>query len=202
MLKLRYSTTSPYVRKVSVVAIEIGMKDRIEYVATSVADPHSGLAKDNPLNKIPALILEDGQSLLDSRVICEYLDTLYGGSRFHPPSGEKRWWALKKQALGDGVLDAAVLRVMETRRPENLRSSDWDKRQSLKITQSLATFEDAAARGHLADWDIGSLTLVSALDYLDFRFPNEKWRDRSPALAKWHRAIGDRPALKETLPRD
>lgn len=200
-MKLRYSATSPYVRKVNVLALEIGIDDKLERIATMPADPASGLNKDNPLNKIPALILDDGSNLYDSSVICEYLDHLYGANRFHPGAGKARWNALKRQALADGILDAAVLRVMENRRPENLRSADWHKRQKLKMDQGIAALE-----GDIEDikshWDIGTLTVAILLDYLDFRFPDENWRSIAPKLAAWHKDISAKPSLKATYPKD
>ena len=105
-MKLRYSTTSPFVRKVHVLAIETGQIDKIELVKTNTADPNSGLNQHNPLNKVPALVLDDGSTLYDSRVICEYLDAQARGA-FFPPVGPARWTALKRQTLADGMMDAA-----------------------------------------------------------------------------------------------
>src|SRR3546814_4963738 len=111
-MKLRYSPTSPYVRKVNVVAIETGLQDRIERVPTVTADPASGLAKDNPLGKVPVLITDDGMRLYDSPVICEYLDSLHEGPKLIPTEGIARWVTLSQQALADGLLDAAILRLL------------------------------------------------------------------------------------------
>lgn len=195
-MKLRYSTTSPFVRKVHVLAIETGQIDRIELVKTAPADPDLG--RNNPLQKVPALELDDGTSLYDSRVICEYLDSLAGGKLF-PPAGPARWTALRRQALADGMADAAVLRMMESKRPENERSADWDKRQGLKVTQGLAALE----ADHLGpQLDIGTLTVAIVLDYLDFRFKAEDWRPAHPKLAAWHKSFSERASLKKTLPHD
>ncbi len=197
-MKLRYSTTSPFVRKVHVLAIETGQIDRIELVKTNTADPSSDHGKDNPLNKVPALVLDDGSRLYDSRVICEYLDAQAGG-KFFPPSGPARWTALRRQALADGMMDAAVLRLTESRRAENLRSAEWIKRQSLKVTQGLAALE----ADHLGpQLDIGTLTVAIVLDYLDFRFKSEDWRKDHPKLAAWHKSFTERASLKKTLPHD
>jgi glutathione S-transferase len=197
-MKLRYSTTSPFVRKVHVLAIETGQADRIELVKTNTADPASGLNKDNPLNKVPALMLDDGSALYDSRVICEYLDA-QGKGGFFPPNGQVRWTALRRQALADGMMDAAVLRLMETRRPENQRSPEWDARQRLKVTQGLAALE----ADHLGpQLDIGTLSIAIVLDYLDFRFKAEDWRPGHPKLAAWHKSFAGRPSLQKTLPHD
>ena len=128
-MKLRYSTTSPFVRKVHVLAIETGQIDKIELVKTNTGDPNSDHGKDNPLNKVPALALDDGSKLYDSRVICEYLDAQSGG-KFFPPVGPARWTALRRQALADGMADAAVLRMMESSKPENLRSAEPTRSRS------------------------------------------------------------------------
>jgi len=195
-MKLRYSTTSPFVRKVHVLAIETGQIDRIELVKTVTTDPDLG--RNNPLQKVPAMEMEDGSSLYDSRVICEYLDSQAGG-KFFPPAGPARWTALRRQALADGMMDAAVLRMMESKKPENLRSADWDKRQKLKVTQGLAALE----ADHLGpQLDIGTLAVAIVLDYLDFRFKAEDWRPAHPKLAAWHKTFSERASLKKTLPHD
>ncbi len=197
-MKLRYSTTSPFVRKVHVLAIELGLADRIELVKTNTADPASGLNKDNPLNKVPALALDDGSTLYDSRVICEYLDAQAKGA-FFPPAGPARWTALRRQALADGMADAAVLRMFESRRPDGQRSPDWDARQKLKVTQGLAALE----ADHLGpQLDIGTLAVAIVLDYLDFRFKADDWRASHPKLAAWHKTFATRASLQKTLPHD
>jgi len=195
-MKLRYSTTSPFVRKVHVLALETGQIDKIELVKTVTTDPDLG--RNNPLQKVPAMELDDGSSLYDSRVICEYLDSQAGG-KFFPPAGPARWTALRRQALADGMMDAAVLRMMETKKSENLRSADWDKRQKLKVTQGLAVLEG----DHLGpQLDIGTLSVAIVLDYLDFRFKAEDWRPAHPKLAAWHKTFSERASLKKTLPHD
>jgi glutathione S-transferase len=200
MLKLCYSATSPFVRKVLVSAIETGQDGEIERIPTVPTDPASGIAASNPLNKVPALILEDGTTLIDSAVICEFLDHRKGGKLF-PPAGPARWAALQRQALADGIMDAAILRRYELQRPENLRSADWDQRQKLKMDQGLDALERAAT-GFGAVFDIGTLTVAIMLDYLDFRYAHEAWREKRPALATWHKAFSARPSLQATLPRD
>ena len=197
MMKLRYGSTSPFVRKVLVTAIETGQDGEIERVKTNTADPE--LAKHNPLNKIPALELEDGSVLIDSAVICEFLDSRKGGKLF--PSGAARWPALSRMALCDGMMDSAILRRYETQRPETLRSIEWDTKQKTKVGQSLDALEKEA--GGFGDRvDIGTLTVAIMLDYLDFRFAHEAWRDGHPKLAAWHKTFAARPSLKATMPTD
>jgi len=200
MMKLRYSATSPFVRKVVVTAMETGQDSEIQRIPTVATDPASGIAADNPLNKVPALILEDGTVLFDSAVICEYLDQRKNGGLF-PAAGPARWTALTRQALADGIMDAALLRRYEVMRPEHLRSAEWDARQKLKMEQGLDALERAAA-GFGAAFDIGTITVAALLDYLDFRFAAEAWRDKRPGLAQWHKAFSARPSLQATLPKD
>jgi glutathione S-transferase len=197
MMKLRYSPASPFVRKVLVTAIETGQEKEIERVKTNTADPE--LAACNPLNKIPALVLEDGAVLVDSAVICEFLDHRKGAKLF--PRNSTRWPVLSLMALCDGMMDAAILRRYETLRPEALRSSEWDQRQKGKVWNSLAELERQAP-GFGDRVDIGTLTAAIMLDYLDFRFAQEPWRDAHPNLAKWHKAFSARPSLQATLPAD
>jgi glutathione S-transferase len=197
MLKLRHSTTSPFVRKVVVTAIETGQDQEIERVKTVTSDP--ALGADNPLQKIPAMTLEDGTKLIDSKVICEYLCQRKGGTLI--PSGPSRWPVLARQALCDGILEAAILRRYESQRPDTLRSIEWDAKQKLKVDQSLAALEREAS-GFGDTVDLGTLTAAIMLDYLDFRFDHENWRGKHPNLAKWHKAFSQRPSLKSTLPHD
>jgi glutathione S-transferase len=198
MLKLRHSTTSPFVRKVVVTAIETGQDKEIERVKTVTGD--LALGADNPLQKIPAMTLEDGTKLIDSKVICEYLDQRKGG-RLIPAPGPKRWTVLARQALCDGILEAAILRRYESQRPEALRSIEWDSKQKLKVDQGLAALEREAP-GFGDAVDLGTLTAAITLDYLDFRFAHDAWREKHPNLAKWHKPFSQRPSLTSTMPHD
>jgi len=200
-MKLRYSPTSPYVRKVSVTAIELGLSARIEHIPTDTQDRDSGLAEHNPLGKLPALILEDGGFLYDSPVICEYLDSLHDGPKIFPAAGPERWTALRQQALGDGILDAAILRMIETvRRPEELRWEGWIKHQTAKMLRALDQFEAEAAalEGPLT---IGRITAGCALGYIDFRASELDWRAGRTKLAAWYETFAERPAMQETVPQ-
>lgn len=199
MFKLRYSTTSPFVRKVRVTAAETGQEKDIELVKTNPADLASGIGKDNPLNKVPALVLEDGTSLYDSCVICEFLDERHQGKKLFPKPGPARWAALRRMALADGMVDASVLRMQESRRPENLRSAEWDQKQKLKVQQGLDALEREAS-GFGDTVDIGTLTVSILLDYLNFRFKAEDWAATCPNLARWHAKFTLRPSLQATLP--
>lgn len=197
-MQLYFNPASPFVRKVRVTAHELGVSAHIELVAIMLTpvSPHDALRSSNPLGKIPALILDDGTALYDSPVICEYLDALAGGNRIFPPVGVARWTALRRQAIADGIMDAAVLtRYEEAVRPKELRWQDWVDAQFLKVRTAL----DSLEREHLeGTFDIGTISIACALSYLDLRFASEGWRTSRPRLAAWAAAIAKRPSLAAT----
>jgi glutathione S-transferase len=203
-MKLYHNPASPYVRKVLVVAHETGLADRIEIesLALTPVTPDSGLNAANPLGKIPALALDDGTTLFDSRVICEYLDTLHHGAAMFPSVGPARWRALLHQATADGILDAAVITRYETAlRPEALRWPDWIENQKLKFRRALGQLEPHA-EGFAETIDIGTVAVGCALGYLDFRYPDEAWRPRCPNLARWFEHFSTRASMQATLPAE
>ena len=199
-MKLLYSPASPYARKVLVLAHETGLFARLDVVAAGASPtaPSAEVAAHNPLGKIPALVLDDGTALYDSRVICEYLDGLSAGPRLFP-EGAARWDALVRQALADGLLDAALLtRYERAMRPEPLRWDAWDAGQIGKITAALDRIEILVA--DMPVLDIGTVAIACALGYLDFRFPDLAWRDGRPAAAAWYAVFAARPAMAATAP--
>lgn len=197
-MKLYFNPASPFVRKVRVTAHELGLSEKIELTSLSLTpvSPHDGVRSRNPLGKIPTLVTDDGVALFDSPVICEYLDALAGGNRIFPPIGAARWTALRRQALADGIMDAAVLtRYEEAVRPKELRWQNWVDAQFLKIRTAL----DGLERDNLEDtFDIGTISIACALSYLDLRFASEGWRTSRPRLAAWAAAISERPSLAAT----
>ncbi|MFP6741833.1 MAG: glutathione S-transferase family protein [Alphaproteobacteria bacterium] len=200
-MKLHYSATSPYVRKVVVVAAETGLSDRIEWVMPATAGA-AAIATVNPLAKVPALITDHGDALYDSPVIFEYLDSLHDGEKIFPAGGDARWNALRLQALGDGVLDAGLLIVMEGRREiEVERSARFVDFQKRKIASALDALETEASG--LGDGpDIGTITVGCALGYVDFRLGDLAWRSTWPALAAWFEGQTKRPAMAASAPKD
>ncbi|MBA5775783.1 glutathione S-transferase [Stappia sp. F7233] len=185
MLTLRSSPASPYGRKVKIAAAVLGLSDRITVEQADTNNPEDSLRKQNPLGKIPALILEDGKVLYDSRVIVEYLDQAVGGKLI--PAGEARFAALTMQALADGMTDAAILQVYEIRfRPEELRSADWVAYQTGKVERALAALESdpPATVTPGSTPDIGQIAVACALGYQDLRFEG-KWRQSYPKLVEW-----------------
>jgi len=202
-MKLRYSLTSPYVRKVMVAAYETGVEPRIERIPTAVAPtkPSGEIAAENPLAKVPSMVTEDGQVLFDSPVICEYIDSCHGGAKLFPAEGPARWTALRQQALADGMLDAGLLRRYELTRPAGTQWAEWDAGQARKVTQALDALEAEAATlsGPVT---IGQIAIACALGYLDFRFDADKWRQGRPRLAAWYDAFAKRPSMTQTVPKD
>lgn len=200
-MKLFYSATSPFVRKCLVSARELGLSERLELLP-AVAHPVNRdrtLVARNPLGQVPTLIAPDGTVLYDSRVICEYLNSL-GDGRLLPSQGPLRWAVLVEQSLADGILDAAVLTRYETAvRPESLRWSDWITGQLDKVTCALAQIE-RLAHGLGARVDAGTIAIGCALGYLDFRFPSLGWRDRAPTTALWFAEFAKRRSMTETAP--
>jgi glutathione S-transferase len=201
-MKLRYSTTSPFARKCLVVAMECGLEAGLELVATNAFAPDTDLPRDNPLGKVPCLTTAGGEALFDSPVICEYLDSLHDGARLFPASGGARWAQLRLQALADGILDAAVLKRVETAmRPEDKRWTGWIERQGAAITRALDVLEQECG-GWGGDFLIGQITVACALGYLDLRFKDEDWRMGRPALAAWHAKAAERPSVAKSAPKE
>jgi len=201
-MKLHSNPASPFGRKVKVTALEAGLFDRLEVrnVQTTAVGPDPGLLADNPLGKIPCLVLDDGTSLYDSRVICEYLDGLHAGARLFPAEAPARWTALRLQALGDGIMDSAVLTRYETfLRPEEHRWPAWIDGHLDKVRRGLDRLElEAAGLGERID--IGTITIGCALGYLDFRYAGMGWREGRPGLANWFTPFAARDSMMRTLP--
>lgn len=203
-MKLIHAPTSPFVRKVMAVVFELGLADKvaIEFNPASPLQRDPALVDHNPLGKIPALILDDGTTLFDSPVICEYLAASTGDTVLFPPAGPARWAALTQQALGDGLLDAAIANRYETvMRPADLRWPGWTEAQLAKVRGALDRIE-ALAPTLPETPTIGTITLGCALGYLDFRYADLNWREGRPAAAAWFAAFDARPSMAETRPRE
>ncbi len=201
-MKLHWSPRSPFVRKVMVVAHELGLTDRITCVRTVAAmtRPHAELIRDNPLSKIPTLVLDDGTVIYDSPVICEYLDTLHSKAKLFPANAKDRITALRRQALGDGFLDLLILC-----RDEQLRAKPSDAHlasQAVRRKAVLDSLDNEAAALEAAAFDIGHIAIGCSLSYLDFRFADEDWRKHHPRIARWHATFAARPSVRATEPVD
>jgi len=201
-MKLHWSPRSPFVRKVMIVAHERGLIDRLDCVRTvaTMTKPHAELMKDNPLSKIPTLMLDDGTALYDSPVICEYLDALDGQPQLFPLERSARMLALRRQALGDGFLDLLVLM-----RNERLRAEPSDvylASAAIRTAAVLNNLEHEAEALTASAFGIGHIAIGCALCYLDFRFADQDWRKGHRALAAWHASFAARRSVQATVPVD
>lgn len=202
-MKLLFSSASPFVRKVTTTVFELGLEDRVELVPSmgTPTKPDPALADVNPLGKLPAMILDDGSTLYDSRVICEFLDVNFGQGWLFPAAGEARWDALRRQALADGILDAAlVIRYETNMRPAEKAWQDWVDAQWRKVDAGLAEMDRMVA-GKLGGCDIGQIAMACGLGYLDLRFPAQGWRDSHQAAAAWYQAFSARPSFQKSAPQ-
>jgi len=184
MLTLRSSPASPFVRKVTIAASVLGLDREIAVELADTVDPKDTVRQQNPLGKIPALVLEDGTVLFDSRVILEYLDHRAGGGRIIPKDANARFADLRLQALADGLMDASILLVYEGRwRPAEKHEPKWVDHQAGKVARALASLE-ASPAGLDAPPTVGQIALACALGYRDFRFAGT-WRKDHPRLVAW-----------------
>jgi glutathione S-transferase len=193
-MKLFYSPTSPFARKVLACAIALGIEDQLTLVEMSTSAPE--LAAHNPLGKIPCLVTDDGVDLFDSRVICSFLDTLTDGFSMLPERGV-RVRVLKYQALGDGIADAAVLRRYEVGRAKDADRDANMAAQAQKVARSIDALEKDVPAAHI---DVGTIAVACALGYLDLRFAADDWRAGHPKLAAWFAEISKQPCLAQTAP--
>lgn len=200
-MKLYWGKMSPFARKVTVVAHETGTFDRIELVPTTVdmAKANSDVQRDNPLSKVPTLALEDGTALYDSRTICEYLDSLNRGASLFP-AGPTRWDALRRQSLGDGIMDTLILWRQERLKPEERQTPAWLETFANKIATALVQLDAEAGDLEARPFDIGHATLGCALGYMDARFEDLAWRGSAPRLARWHASFEARASATATHP--
>ncbi len=197
-MKLRYSKTSPYARKVRMVAHELGLDRRVELVPTDTWNLPDELLRENPLGKVPSLSTEEGTIVYDSPVICEYLASLKQPNGLFPQAGPDRWQALRLQALGDGMMDACVERFAEKNfRPAEQQSQSWLERMQASVTRSLDHLETVSGND-LEDVTVGSISVACALGYLDLRFAEDHWRSGRPQLASWFEGFSQRPSFAGT----
>src|SRR5580658_5174674 len=184
MMILRFSPSSPFVRKVRIAISLLGFDKEVTIERADTTDPNDSLRKTNPLGKIPVLIIEDGSAVYDSRVILDYLDERAGGGKIVPRYPKRRLDALRLQALSDGILDASILTVYEGRyRKPDMHEPKWLELQAGKVSRALAVLE-AAPPALDPMPNVGQLTLACALGYRDFRFGTD-WRSGHPRLVDW-----------------
>ena len=205
-MKLYYTQASPFVRKVSVTIIELGLRDRVQVIptrwphtwATQTVEFMPEFIADTPVGRIPALVTDEGLSLTDSSVICEYLNAEFGNYRLMPASGAARWRMLSVVSIANAVLEAHVSRRAELLRPAAERSQDFIKKMADRQMRCYCSL-DAAAAGFGAEPDLAQICCGAACGYADFRFPQDDWRAAAPALGRWYDRFALRPSMRETM---
>ena len=196
-MKLHWSPKSPYVRKVMVCAHELGLVERLTLIRSVAAmlRPNPQIMEDNPLSKIPTLLLDDGHTLFDSAVICEYLDDLAGGKLF-PKSGNARWQALRWHALGNGLTDMLILWRNEREREAPV--AELQAAFAFKTGACLTLLQQEAPQLMNQPLGIGHIAIGCALGYADYRFEALDWRSNAPQLSKWFAALSQRDSFVAT----
>ena len=200
-MKLAYSPTSPYVRKVMVLLHETGQLDDVSLtsISTTPLAADAALLPSNPLGKVPALEREEGPALYDSRVICAYLNDRAGAKLYG--SGARHWDILTLEATADGILDAALSMTYESRlRPEERRMPEWVEGQWDKIARACAALNTRWMSHLSGPVDMGQIAVACALGYVDFRHDARGWRKGNDALAAWYKTFDSRPSMEATRP--
>lgn len=201
MMKLIGTATSPYTRKVRIVLAEKRME--CEFIVDAPNSESSTVAQYNPLGKIPVLVLDDDNTLFDSRVIVEYLDNASPGNRLIPEEKRPRIQVRRWEALADGCTDAAVAVVLEKRRPPEQQSSEWVTRQQGKMDRALQMMaDDLAAKTWCAGdfFTLADIAVGCCLGFLDLRLPDLPWRRNHPNLARLAEKLALRQSFRDTAP--
>jgi len=183
------------------VILEKGLAERVELIHSDPFGDSEALTGANPLGKVPALVLPDGQAIFDSAVICAYLDSLSGANPLIPKAPADRWATLSGAALADGILDAAFATVVERRRPEVQQSPMWLDRWRTAMLRSISSVEDNDAK-FSGDISLAQIGLATALGYLDFRLPDVDWRAGHPNVSRWYADTCNRPSIHSTHPQN
>lgn len=194
-MKLLYSRTSPFSRKVRACAAVLGIDQRMTLVEVDSTVSPPVLTGANPLGKVPTLITADGFAIFDSPVICEYLNDSSDDMPIIPASGAARWLCLRLQALGDGLMDAASVRRQLLVAGGLAADHPLPQRQRAAVIRTLHVLEREPPTLHI---DVGVLSIACGLGYLDFRFAGEDWRTEHPRLAEWHAAISEHDCMRST----
>ncbi|MEW5769989.1 MAG: glutathione S-transferase [Pseudomonadota bacterium] len=201
-MKLIGSLTSPFVRKVRIVAAEKFID--YELVVDVPWNEDSQVPNFNPLGKVPVWVLDDGKTLFDSRVIVEYLDSISPAGHVMPKEPRPRIAVKRWEALADGVCDAAALVFLEKKRPVAQQSPEWIRRQMAKVNSGLQAMSDDLGQQNWCTGEtyftLADIAVGCALGYLDFRFPELEWRRSHANLAELFDRMMQRPSFKDTVP--
>lgn len=198
-MELYGSTTSPYVRKVRVLLLEKNIP--CQFIIEGPGDSAGNIGKLNPLGKVPVLVRDNGDVMFDSPVIMEYVDHLKTPALL-PAQGEERWLTLQWHSLAQGIMDATVGRLLETRRPSEIQSPEAVTRHETKINNALKYAADRLGENEYfvgARFSLADIVMATALDYVDFRFTQE-WHNHHPSLHKWAQAVTQRESFRVTAP--
>lgn len=201
-MRLRYTTNSPFARKVRVLAHELGIADSIELVSTALRTEDPGFWADNPVAKVPVLITEGGLRLSDSNVICEYLEATRGGGRLLAASGAPRWQALTLVSLADAVVEAAIQARIEKARPPEQQQGARIEQEMARLGRGLDAIQDAV-RGDLPGepvFALSGIAIACALGWLELRMGADVVFGSRPELARWWALAQARPSMLATRP--
>lgn len=202
-MKLLYWASCPFACKVLAFLEETDLLQTTDLIPIHPYEKGKGLSQFNPLLQIPTLIMDSGEALMNSSLICAYLDTLHGMKKLVPENNEAKWHALKMQAIADGIMEASVMRVLEEQaRHAKLRSNQWIQRQNMKLIHALDFLEKNSDGLSINTLTIAEISVATALSYLNFRFPEELWGEKRPSLLKWHQAVLGIPSLKNSHPQE
>jgi glutathione S-transferase len=199
-MKLVGSKPSPYTRKARVIAAEKGLK--CEFIEESAWTAETTVPRYNPLNKVPALVMDDGEAIYDSAVIAEYLDAISGGGLV-PAGAVERARAHRDEALGDGIADAGITARLERQRDASRQDAAWIERQMGKVNAGIAGIAaNLGSKAYLGGGqpNVGDIACACALFWLEFRMPELRWREAHPNLKGWAERMESRPSFKDTRP--
>jgi len=197
-MKLFYSTNSPYARKCRVVVLEKNLASRVEFINLNPMENPAELLAINPLGTVPALVTDQGLHLCDSTVICEYLDSLSDENGLLPEP-KLRECVLAFVAIADGIMDAAISCVLESRRPAEKIYPEWVSRKETAIMRAIAKF--ASIPMEHSPLSMGTINLAVALSYVSFRLPHLNWKSAHPSLAAWLDEFSKRESMQATKPQ-
>lgn len=197
-MKLRWSPTSPFVRKVVVLMKEKGIEDQIEKEKSNPLSREDRAATPSPLGQIPCLVTDSGEPVFDSPVIMEYLDTICEGPEMLPKSGDARWTTLRHQATADGMITSMVTCFVESlKKPERQSGGVMAHNKAIVFNSIAALEQEAGAFGDTVD--VGTISIAVALAFADQTFPEDDWRADNPTLTAWFDAFDKRPSMTETV---
>ena len=198
-MKCYMTGNSPYARKIRVAAIESGLGDEVEWVTLTREERAELVPAMNPLGKVPVAVLESGQVLLDSPVICAYVDSLNKGPKLIPESGDERWAVLTLEALGDGLGEAVIGVSQEAQKPDDKRTQGVVDRQAGKANSGLAALDKQAGDFNEPPL-MGEISVACALGYMEYRDVVPGWRDNYPTLSGWYANILKRQSFILSTP--